>query len=87
MLQTLQTVDGDYAIKTTAVYDWYNYFKSGQGLLEDKPRSGRRSTQAETIPKVKQLVCADQCITVSEVANEMHILYRLAGEILTENHG
>jgi hypothetical protein len=55
------------------VYD-YSYFKRGQELLEDRPDSGRPSTYAEAISKVKQLVHADQCITISEFASEVGYL-------------
>ena len=37
-------VYGDNAVKKMAVCDWYNCFKSGRELLEDKPCSGRPST-------------------------------------------
>jgi hypothetical protein len=49
-LQALQTVYGDNALKKI-VYDWYNCFRSGQEMLVDEPRSGKRSSsvKAETI--------------------------------------
>jgi transposase len=69
----------------TAVCDWYNSFKSGQELLEDELRS-RPSTcvNAERISKVKELVHADQQITINEVVNEVGISCGSAQAILTE---
>jgi transposase len=63
--------------KKTAVYDWYNHFKSGQEVLVDEPHGCRPSTSvnAEANSKVKELVHADQQITTSEAANEVGITY------------
>jgi len=70
----------------TAVYDWYNHFKSGQELLKDKPCSGRPSisVNAEIISKVKELVHADWQITINEAVNELGISYGSAQARLTE---
>jgi len=69
----------------TVVYGWYSHFKCGQGLLEDELHSGILSTSvnAETIWKVKELVCADQHITISEAVNEVGRSYWSAQTVLT----
>jgi hypothetical protein len=59
--------------------------KSVQELLENEPHSGRPSTSvnAETVSKVKELVCADRRITIIEGVNEVGISYRSAQAIMT----
>jgi transposase len=66
--------------RKTAVYDWYNCFKSGQEVLEDEPHGGRPSTSvnAEADSKVKELVHPDWQITTSKVANEVGVICRSA---------
>lgn len=76
MLETLQTACWDSGLKRkTAVYDWYNCFKSEQEVLEDEPHGGRTSTSviAKANSKVKELVHANRQITTSGVANEVSI--------------
>jgi len=67
-------------------YDWHNCFKSGQEMLDDKPRSRgtSNSVSAQTIPKFRELVHASQQITVSELVNEVGISYGSAQTIQTE---
>ncbi|PNF33405.1 hypothetical protein B7P43_G04183 [Cryptotermes secundus] len=51
----LQQVYSDTALKKSAVYDWFSWFKNGQETLEDDKRSGRPSTSRteEMIEKVQ----------------------------------
>jgi hypothetical protein len=35
MLSALQQVYSDTALKKSAVYDWFSWFKNGQEMLED----------------------------------------------------
>jgi hypothetical protein len=44
MLWALQQVYGDTALKKSAVYDWFSWFKYGQEMLEDDQLSGRPLT-------------------------------------------
>jgi hypothetical protein len=68
MLSALQQVYGDTALKKSAVYDWFSWFKNGQ-------RSGRPSTSRteEMIEKVRQLIQSDLRMAIAELEQEVGI--------------
>lgn len=84
--QALRTVNGDNAVITAAQYDWYNHFKTGLELLEDEPCNGRHSASihSEAVLKVKELAHANWWITITDVANEVHVLCGSVKALLIE---
>ncbi|CAI6359366.1 unnamed protein product [Macrosiphum euphorbiae] len=86
-LECLKTVFGDEALKKTAVYDWFKWFKNGQESLEDEERSGRPSTSKnyETIEKVKNLVRSDRRLRIQDMANALGISYGSVQNILKDD--
>jgi len=52
---------GMMLLQKTAMYDWYNHFKTGQELPEEIPHLRRpsKSANVETISKVNKMVFAD----------------------------
>jgi hypothetical protein len=47
-LSALLQVYGDTALKKSAIYDWFSWFKNGQEKLEIDQHSGRPSTSRTT---------------------------------------
>ena len=68
---------------------WYIGFRSGQGVLRDVLHIGRlpTSVNAGIVIKRKELVNAKWWITISEVSNEVDIVYWSVQAILTTVDG
>ncbi|CAH2100923.1 unnamed protein product [Euphydryas editha] len=49
-----------------SVFDWYKLFKEGRERVDDEPRPGR-STDAEHVHKVKELVLENRRLTVRDL--------------------
>jgi len=86
-LSALQQVYGDTALKKSAVYDWFSWFKNGQEMLEDDQRSGRPSTSRtkEMIEKVRQLIHCDRRMTIVELEQEVGISHGSIHTILSDD--
>ena len=83
----LQQVYGDTALKKSAVYDWFSWFKNGQEKLEDDQRSGRPSTSrtAEMIEKVRQLTQCGRKMTIVVLEQEVGISHGSIHAILSDD--
>jgi len=54
-------------------------------ILSDDPRPGRLSTShIETMARVREIIHADQCLTIREVAEDVGIAFGTCQKILTE---
>jgi len=86
-LSALQQIQGDTALKKSAVYDWFSQFKNGQEKLEDDQRSGRLLTSrtAEMIEKVRQLIPCDRRMAVMELEQEVGISHGSIHAILSDD--
>ena len=86
-LSALQQVYGDTALKKSAVYDWFSWFKNGQEKLEDDQRSGRPSTcrTAEMTEKVRKLIQCNRRMTIVELEQEVGISHGSIHAILSDD--
>jgi hypothetical protein len=62
ILEMLETVYGESAMKRRSVYKWVNRFKEGRESVDDNAREGRPSTSrvSENIQRVHDLVVSDR---------------------------
>jgi len=76
----------DTALKKSAIYDWFSWFKNGQ-KLEDDQRSRRPLTSrtAEMIEKVRQLIQCDRRMTIVELEQEVGIPHGSIHAILSDD--
>ena len=68
------------------VYEWYSAFKSGRGVVEDLPRSGRPSTSSTevNIAKVKEMVTENHHLSLREIAAELSVSHKSICTILND---
>jgi len=85
----LLQVNGDNAMKKTAVYKWVKRFSEGRESVTDEERSGRPATSRteENIANVLQIVCANRRLTVRSIAEQVNIDKETVRKILTEDLG
>ena len=86
-LSALQQVYGDTALKKSAVYDWFSWFKNGHETMEDDHSSRRPLTSRteEIIEKVQHLIQYDRRITIVELEQEVVISHRPIHVILSDD--
>ena len=89
IIDALQQVYGDNALKKSTTYKWITRFRSGRDVVEDDPRSGRPSTSVseKNIDAVRNLIEEDRRITTELVADTLNISVGSAYTILVENLG
>ena len=87
IIQTLQTVYKDDALKKTCVYKWIERFRDGREAVEDDEDCGRPTTSKnnEKIDFVRNLVKEDGRLTVYQIAETVGILVGLAHSILHDD--
>jgi hypothetical protein len=75
ILEMLETVYGESAIKHRAVYKWVDWFKEGWKNVDDKAQEGRPSTShiGENIQRVHDLVMSDRHITTRIITDKLGI--------------
>ena len=83
----LQAASGESCLSRSKTFEWYSCFKSGRQSFEDNPRPGRPSTPhtEETVARVREIISADRCLTIREVAEEVRIAFGMCQKILTED--
>ncbi|KAJ8956723.1 hypothetical protein NQ318_014078 [Aromia moschata] len=66
----LKTAYKDDAMGKTRVYEWFARFKNDDMSIDDKPRSGRRSTARndENVEKIQELVLIDRRQTIDQLS-------------------
>ena len=64
--EMLQAALGESCLNRLKPFEWYSRFKSGRRSFEDDPRPGRPSTSytEETVARVREIICADQRLTI-----------------------
>jgi len=84
--EMLVQVDGDNALKKTAVYKLVKRFSEGRGSVTDEERSGRPATSRteEKIAKVRKIVRENRRLTVSSIAEQVNTDRETVRKILTE---
>jgi len=87
MYEMLQAAFGESYLSRSKTFEWYSCFKSGCQSFEDDPRPGRPSTShtEETMAHVPEIIHADRCLTIREVAEEVRIAFGMCQKILTED--
>ena len=85
--EMLQAAFGESCLSRSKTFEWYSRFKSGCRSFEDDPRPGRPSTShtEETVARVREIIHADRCLTIREVAEEVGIAFGMCQKILTED--
>jgi hypothetical protein len=75
ILEMLETVYGESAMKHRTVYKWVDWFKEGQESIDDDAREGRPSTSraGENIQRVHDLVMSDRRITTRIINDKLGI--------------
>jgi transposase len=76
ILEMLETVYGESAIKRRTVYKWVERFKEGRESVDDNAREGRPSTASrvgENIQCVQDLVMSDRRITTTIITDKLGI--------------
>jgi len=83
----LQAAFGESCLSQSKTIEWYSQFKSGRRSFEDDHRSGRLSTShtKETVACVREIIHADQRLTIREVAEEVRVAFGTCQKILTED--
>ena len=73
--EMLQAAFGESCLSRLKTFEWYSRFKSGRQSFEDDSRPGRPSTShtMETVARVREIIRADQRLTIREVAEEVRI--------------
>jgi len=68
--EILQAAFGQSCLSQSKIFEWYSHFKSGRQSFEDDPCPGRPSTShtKETMARVREIIRADQRLTIIEVA-------------------
>jgi transposase len=87
ILDMLETVYGESAMKRRTVYKWVDRFKEGREGVDDNAREGRPSTSrvAENIQRVHDLVKSDRRITTRIITDMLAISKGSVETILKED--
>jgi histone-lysine N-methyltransferase SETMAR len=69
IIDDLNKVHGDSALRKSTVYEWIDRFKHGRDSIEDDPRSGRPVTETteENIQRVQALIEEDRHLSYSDL--------------------
>ena len=78
----LVQVNGDNAMKKTAIYKWVKSFSEGKESITDEERSGWPATNRteENIAKVRQIVHENHQMTVRSTAEQVNINRETVGK-------
>jgi transposase len=87
ILEMLETVYGESAIKHRTVYKWVDRFKEGRESVDDNTREGRPSMSrvGENIQHVHNLVMSDHRITTRIITDKLGISKGSVQTILKED--
>jgi hypothetical protein len=87
--EMLKIAFGEEAMCRTQTYEWWKRFKEARTSVDDDPRSGWPSASKidNNVPKVREVILSNHCLTVREVAEEVCISKSVCHEILTDNLG
>ena len=82
----LQAAFGESCLSWSKIFTWYSRFKSGSWSFDDDPHPGRPSIShtEETVACVREIIHADQRLTIREVAEDVGITFGKCHKILTE---
>jgi histone-lysine N-methyltransferase SETMAR len=86
-LQMLRTSFSDDCLSQAVVYQRVKRFKDGRESLKDDPRQGRPSTarNEQKVAQVREKICADRCLTIREIAEEVNVSCGSCQAILSED--
>jgi hypothetical protein len=75
ILEMLESVYGESAMKRRIMYKWVDWFKGGWESIDDDARKGRLSTShvGENIQRVHDLVMSDRRITARIITHKLGI--------------
>jgi transposase len=87
ILEMLETVYGESAMKRRTLYKWVDRFKEGRESVDGNAREGRPSTSrvAENIQRVHDLVMSDRRITTRIITDKLGISNGSVQTILKED--
>ena len=74
------------AFFSQCAYEWYSAFKISRDVVEDLPRSGRKSTSSTevNIAKVKEIVTQNCHLSLREIAAELSVSHESIRIILND---
>jgi hypothetical protein len=89
ILEMLETVYDESAMKRITVYKWVDCFKEGWEIVDDNVREGRASTSrvGENIQRVHDLVMSDRHIATRIITDKLGISKGSVQTILKEDCG
>ena len=75
--EMLQAAFGESCLSRSKTFEWYSLFQNGRRSFEDDPRPGRPATShtEETVARVREIIRADQRLTIREVAEDVGIAF------------
>jgi len=87
-LKMIQQASGDQSLSHVQVFQWHARFKTGRTSVDNDKHTGRPTscTTPETVARIQELVCQDQCRTIHNIA-EMEIGYGTCQRVLMEELG
>ncbi|PNF21355.1 hypothetical protein B7P43_G18073 [Cryptotermes secundus] len=85
----LKTAYKDDAKGKTQEFEWFSRFKNGEMSIDDKPRSGRPSTDRthENVEKNREIIKEDRRRTIEEIVELLVVTWSSVQQILTEDLG
>jgi len=85
--EMLQAAFGESCLSRSKTFEWYSRFKNGRRSFEDDPRPGRPSTShtEETVARGREIIRADQHLTIREIAEDVGIAFGTCQKIVTED--
>ncbi|BFZ10903.1 hypothetical protein BsWGS_13942 [Bradybaena similaris] len=87
MFEMLRSGFGKSCLSGSKIFEWYSHFNSGCWSFKHHPRQGRPSTYHtdEILAHVQEIIHADRCMTIREVAEDIGISIGICHKKITED--
>jgi len=85
--EMLRTAFGEQCLSHARIFKWHKRFKEGRDSVDDNPRSGRPPTRKteDCSARVRELIRANQRLTIREHSVEVGVSYGTYQAILTQD--
>jgi len=85
--EMLRTAFGEQCLSRACIFKWHKRFKEGRDSVDDNPRSGRPTTSKtdDCVARVRELIRANQRLTIHELSVEVGVSYGTCQAILTQD--
>ena len=83
----LRTAFGEQCLSRACIFEWHKRFKEVRDSVDDNPRSGRPTTSKtdDCVARVRELIRANQRLTIHELSVEVGVSYGTCQAILTQD--